>query len=292
MKKSLNERVFELLEKTNLNWTVDKKELVSVDGLKTDSFGIFRHDTNLHLGTVGERYEPYQNYELAETIVQAADGLEVNFNNGGFLKDGSKTFLQAELPSKTIGNSEVKRYITSLNSHDGSTSIGFGSSNTVVICQNTFYMAYKEINKFRHTITAQERVKAAMLDLRQAIGLDNKLMEKFQIMSSLPLKDTILSGVMKSCFKADLDTPTKDISTRKANQLTQVSKAIETEIKLEGNTLWGLFNGITRYTNHIASKPSNQLEYLMSGTGYDTNLVAFDTIMDWIEKNSNISVPV
>jgi hypothetical protein len=54
------------------------------------------------------------------------------------------------LPAEIIGRSEVKRWLTCLNSHDGSTSVGFGSSNTVVVCQNTFFRAlgYEEIMAF------------------------------------------------------------------------------------------------------------------------------------------------
>ena len=200
---STEEKVFEILEQTGLNWTVNQVPLISksenetLNGLSTGSSGIFRNDNGGWLGTVSERYTPYQNYQLAETIVLASNGIGLDVSRGGVLGNGKKVFLQTELTPEYIGKSGVKRFITALNSHNGTTSIGFGSSNTVVVCQNTFYKAYKEINKFRHTATASERIKLAMQDLRRAIELDEKLMKNFKIMSDTPVSDEIFANILK-----------------------------------------------------------------------------------------------
>jgi phage/plasmid-like protein (TIGR03299 family) len=290
--KTTFEKTFDLLNATGLNWTVNKEELVSRDGKSTESFGIFKNGTGQWLGTVGNQYQPFQNSDLAETIIVATEGAGLQTTRGGQLCDNRKVYLQAELPSQFIGNSNVLRWITALSSHDGSSSIGFGSSNTVVVCQNTFYKAYSGLQKFRHTDSAKERVKQAAQELRAALGLDQQLMESFKHMADIKLKDEIFAKVMKACFDVTPDQKQDDLSTRKINQLKAVSTSIETEIKLEGATLWGLFNGITRYTNHVAAKPDNKIDYLMTGGGYRTNLVAFDTIMKWISENTETPMPV
>ena len=282
-------KVFNILESTGLNWTVNKHPLhAEVDGQKipTEAYGMFRNDNNMFLGTMRERYTPFQNYQMAETIVAAADGLNLPVSNGGALQDGRKVFLQVELDSQTIGNSDIKRQITVLNSHDGSAAIGFGSSNTVVVCQNTFYKAYKEIQKFRHTVTADARIKLAIADLRTAIGLDVKLMENFMRMADIKADDAMAARILKAVFEIDADTKESDISTRKSNQLVQAANAIQTDVSIHGNDLWAVFNGITRYTNHVATKPENKTEYVMSGQGHKTNLIAYDEIMAWIEEHS------
>jgi hypothetical protein len=90
-----NEKVFELLDQTGLNWTVNKDELISKDGYKTESFGIFRNDSKLWLGTVGDRYTPLQNFEMAEILVNATEGIGLNISRGGMLYNGAKIYLQA-----------------------------------------------------------------------------------------------------------------------------------------------------------------------------------------------------
>lgn len=286
-----SEKVFEILEATGLNWTVNqiplisKSEDVKLNNLATNSSGIFRNDNGSWLGTVSEKYTPYQNHQLAETIVMASEGFGLDVSRGGTLGGGRKVYLQTELKTEFIGKSDVKRYITALNSHNGTSSIGFGSSNTVVVCQNTFYKAYRDINKFRHTASASDRIKLAMLDLRRAIELDEKLMKNFKIMSETPLNDEIFANILKKCFDADKNAKTSDTSTQKVKQLQAVNTAISTELDLEGATLWGLFNGVTRYTNHY-TKSKDKQEYVMVGGGYQTNLLAYEEIMAWIENNT------
>ena len=294
---STEEKVFEILEQTGLNWTVNQVPLISkseddkLNGLSTGSSGIFRNDNGGWLGTVSERYTPYQNHQLAETIVLASNGIGLDVSRGGVLGNGKKVFLQTELTPEYIGKSGVKRFITALNSHNGTTSIGFGSSNTVVICQNTFYKAYREINKFRHTATASERIKLAMQDLRRAIELDEKLMKNFKIMADTPVSDEIFANILKKCFDANPDAKRSEETPQKIKQLEMVNKAVSTELDLEGATLWGLFNGVTRYTNHY-TRSKNKEEYVMVGGGYQTNLVAYETIMAWIEENTALSKEV
>lgn len=294
-KQEISEKVFEILEQTGLNWTVNQVPLISqsedekLNGLKTDCTGIFRNDSGEWLGTVSEKYTPYQNFQLAETIIGASEGFGLDVSRGGVLSGGRKVYLQTELKTEFIGKSDVKRFITALNSHNGSSSIGFGSSNTVVVCSNTFYKAYKDINKFRHTASASDRIKLAMADLRRAIELDEKLMKNFKIMSDTPLRDEVFASILKKCFDADLDSKKGDVTPQKVKQLERINQAISTELDLEGATLWGLFNGVTRFTNHY-SNTKNKEEYIMTGGGYQTNLVAYETIMAWIDENTTKEV--
>lgn len=294
------EKVFNLLYENKLAWEVTKRDLVALPTedevhpmdnepmanlLYTESFGMFRNDTKKWLGTVGKIYEPYQNHEMASTILDAAEGLELDVTRGGELKNGALVYLQIGLTDETIGNSGLKRYITCLNSHNGSSSIGFGSTNTVVVCQNTFYKAYNGISRIRHTSNAKERVQHAMEEIKRSIGNDEALMTDFKRMADTKLEDEILQKVIAACFKADLDKDKP--STRKVNQLSTVANDIATDVKIHGNNLWALFNGITRYTNHHDSvKADKKEESIMSGSGYKKNLIAFDEIMDWIGERT------
>ena len=73
-------KVLELLEQTGLNWTVKQVPLISssedpkLNWLKTGCTGIFRNDNGDWLGTVSEKYTPYQNFQLAETVIGASEG--------------------------------------------------------------------------------------------------------------------------------------------------------------------------------------------------------------------------
>lgn len=294
--KTLAEKTFDLLEATGLNWEVKKVPLITTDGYDTGSYGVMKNNwtdaglvSNEWLGTVRKQYEPFQNWQLAETIIEAGEKLNLTEFRGGSLKENTKVFLQAQIDPTIIGRSEIKRYITALNSHDGSSSIGFGSTNTVVVCQNTFYKAYKEVSKFRHTITAESRVKEAVEQFKLSMVNDEMLMEDFKLMASKPLNDEVKESVIRLLFNVDKNTKQDDLGTRKLNKIVEFSKCINTSIEEQGNTIWALFNGVTRYTNHVAAPTdaNDKLTYLMDGAGYNTNQLGFDTIMDWIRKNSH-----
>ena len=217
---NLNEKTFDLLNATGLNWTVSKESLTTNDGKETESFGIFRSDNEKWLGTVGNRYTPMQNHELAETVIEASDGLGLNTKNGGMFQGGKKVFLQVELPQEKIGVGGVKRWITATNSNDGSTSIGFGSTSQVIKCSNTFHTAHRGLDKFRHTESASARVQMAMEDLRKAMSLDQGLMDNFKRMADTKLNENMIESVIRKMFKVNpMTTQHDDVSTRKLNQV-------------------------------------------------------------------------
>lgn len=287
-KEILAEKTFDLLEKTGLNWSVNKLPLFTEDKLPTESFGIFRNDNNEWLGTVGKRYVEMQNSTLAETIIKASEGVGLTTDRGGMLDGGRRIYLQAALPDEFIGKSNVRRLITALNSHDGSTSIAFGSSNTVVVCENTFYRAYGELQKFRHTISAEQRIDIVMKDLRITMELDEKLMTTFKRMADFEMKDEIVDRVIRKIFDVKADADTSNMSTRKKNQIEAFGLATRTSIAEQGNTVWALFNGVTRYANHMQGyKDANKrLDYLMAGTGYDIMNNSYTAILKWVEENT------
>jgi hypothetical protein len=111
-------------------------------------------------------------------------------------------------------------------------------------------------------------------------------------MSSLGIKDDALEAVMKNTFNIDLNQSQDKMHGKKFNKIQKVAQAIEIEKNLEGNTLWGLFNGITRYTNHMITYKGTAADNIMQGQGYNYNLKAFNTIVEWIEKNTTETVPV
>lgn len=288
--KDLGERTFALLEETGLNWTVKKETLISsVDAKKTDSFGLFRNDNGTHLGTVKKRYEVYQNYQLAEALIQATEEINMNVSRGGMLNGGAKVYLQAELPSVYIGKSDMKRMITGLNSHDGSRAIAFGSTDIVVVCHNTFHMAYGDLSKFRHTASAKEQIKIFIEGMRIALGLEEKKIETMRVMADVKINEEIFNRLMNRVFNVSPEKTMKEASQREKDKLMRVADSIETEIKLEGNSLWGLFNGITRYTNHVAPKEGKRDEYIMIGKGYETNLTAFKVIENYLREQKLIT---
>ena len=277
------EKVFATLQNTGTNWTVSKEPLTAtkitdngIIQLPTETFGIFRSDNNGWLGSVGNRYEAMQNHELADTIV----GIQDRFGGkirGGTIQDGKKIYYQLSLADQQVGTDTLKRFITCLNSHDGSSSIGFGSTNTVVSCSNMFHRAMRDLSKFRHTASASERLALAVTEFKNAMDADEALMDRFKRFTEVELDPTILERVMSNIFNVDMQAKQSKTSTRKINQIATFEQALTKETSEKGSTLWGLFNAVTYYTNHLEKGKADE-HHLMFGSGYKKNLKAFNII--------------
>jgi hypothetical protein len=268
--KTREEKAFEVLELTGLNWTVTKEQLQRQDGTPTESYGIFRNDNGIQLNTgVKEGYNVYQNFEMMHDMIDVI-GDSLHLNNikdvrGGYLQDGRKVFVSFPLESIGIGqnNDTLKRYITFLNSHDGSSSICLGSSNTVVSCSNTFFRVAKELNKVRHTASMNGKIHTLKMNLIDTIEQEKVLVEAMQSLVGKPFEsDDFVNMVNMTYNKESLDYEL--LSTRKKNQIQQLQHDIQHEISEKGSDMWGLWNGITLNQNHSVK---DGMRNIMTGQG-------------------------
>ena len=291
-----NEKIFDLLYNHGLAWTAEKLPLFAERDEKrfaTNDYGVFKTQNGEVLGQLGtckDRYEIFQNKEMAETIVEAANGLNLEVQKGGELQGGKKVFLQVALPQDSVGNSGIKRWLTAMNSHDGSSSIGFGTTNTVIVCTNTFHYAMKDVSKIRHTASYSQRVKDAIESIKMSIQGESLLMDNFKRMADTKVEDD--KFVIDLVSKILDVNPNEKASTRKANQVRKMAEDISTDINIHGDNLWAVFNGITRYTNHSQVKSEKAIENVMVGQGAKMNDLAFKEIMRQVNASLNTSVLV
>lgn len=293
---NLNNNTFDTLQRTGTNYTVNKLPLYAMnektfESMQTKSFGIFRNDSGKWLGTVGERYTTIQNKDLAEIIVRIQNefGGEIV---GGTFKDGAKVYYQNSLPDHVINEHNIKRYITCLNTHDGSGSVCFGASNTVVVCDNQFHYMAKELESFRHTSNAETRLKLAVENFKKQLDQEQYIIDTFDKMAEVKLNKNIVSTVIENMFKVKRDDDVKNISTRKQNQMIAFDNVCSKELAQKGASLWGLFNAVTHYTNHVqvANSKTERINNIMSGAGARLNRQTFTIIDQYMKQNKPVLV--
>jgi phage/plasmid-like protein (TIGR03299 family) len=299
---SREEIIFNVLENTGLNWSVLKESLTTKSGISIpDKMAAIRKDNGNYLGIVGDGYTHMQNSELVGIVFDAgkevfSTNLELkhpwnnaetlgSFGNmgGGSLKSGSRVFVQLELPTLYIGKSNINRFITATNGHDGSISLGFGTSSQVICCANTFAIANRDIAKIKHTTSMQQRIDEAVLSLRRVLEFEDKQMETFEIASNRSFTKSHIEDIVKAVFGKGLNTPKDDISSRMKNQMATLANDINKSIDEQGESLWALFNGVTRYTNH-STKNKDKDYNLMFGTEAAINERAYKTMLSWLNE--------
>lgn len=284
------QKTFDLLEASGLNWSVVKEPLVPQNSEffpETRSYGLFNNNTKKHIFTVGEQFTPLQNAEMVELMVEAAESLGLPYEamRAGSLANGKKIYVQIKVPDVMVARDTIKQQITSLNFH-GTGSVGFGTTNTVIICQNTFYMALRDADtKFRHSVNVKQNLENAIKGLLATLQTNETNVENFNRLANAEMKPLHLQQTIGQLFgvKVDIDAPleTAEISSRKKNQILSFADAFKLEIPRHGESLWGLFNAVTYYTNHILNDKKDDT-FLVDGGGAKINIKTYDSLMEWI----------
>ena len=289
-----------ILEETKLDWDVRKEDLIAISSfesnntlgvhLPTPNSGIYRNDNNVHLGTTSKAYTIYQNADLVECIYEASKAVNLKITGGGECYDGSRVFLDLQLEDVYVGNAKIKRSITCLNAHNGRGSVQFGATYTIcqiakggnVVKMNKFTKIFGDMEKFYHYTNVSTRVKKAISGLFESLSKEEKTIETMKQMTKVKVNEKLLHEIVLKCFRVDLNQQSGNVATRTLNNITAVSNVMNTQIKNEDGTLWGLFNGILATTAERTPKNQDTDEYVKAGRGNLVNMKAFDIIQKYL----------
>mgnify|MGYP003644444276 FL=1 len=121
----------------------------------------------------------------------------------------------------------------------------------------------------------------AIQNFQLATKNESQLMDVYERFANTPLtKNGLIEAVVEGIFNLPEDEQL--ISTQKKNKVLEFKKeALDREISQKGSTLWGLFNSVTYYTNHV--EKDRDINHLMSGGGYHKNQKAFEIISNAIK---------
>ena len=262
---SKGQTIVDLLEQHDLFWNVKKTPLITPEGDETGFYGTQREDTKEVFATVKDGYQVLQNWELAEMISEAAGRFDMNVSRGGHFKGGARVYLQIET-GNLIGigdnNDTVKKYLTAINSHDGSSSIAFGMTNVTVSCDNVFHKVARTagMDKIRHSVSMRENIEIMMRQFELIKEQEKSLYEKFRRMASVGMTSNDTIKVVQAVTGVDMRTKATEASdlysTYQMKNTEQLMARINQETAQKGDTLWGLFSGVTSYTNRDMRKPN------------------------------------
>jgi phage/plasmid-like protein (TIGR03299 family) len=273
------ERVAELLDQFGLRWTVSKQPLFLEGGVETPYLAVVRDDNQQVFQTCKDSYNTYQNSELAELLIRIADKGGYKIHNGGQFKGGGKVYVQLESGNtiKGIGlnKTQVVGYITGINSHDGTTSLKWGSSNITICCKNTFVAAMRQLtNTARHTNNLYNKVDTYLREIGFAIEQEKSIFDKFIKLSDTKVHQKHIVKVVKEITGVDItmgeDEAKQKFSGYSLNRTDELLECISTEMNQKGQSLWGLFSGVTNYTTHkipVPNRDNARLESKYVGTG-------------------------
>jgi phage/plasmid-like protein (TIGR03299 family) len=277
-----------MLDRFGLRWSVSKQPLLLQDGTITKFSAIVRDDNKDVFTTCKDGYVPYQNSELAELLLRISEKTGYEIHSGGEFNGGGKVYLQLNTKNEINGigknKTSVKGFVTGINGHDGTTSLKWGAVNFTICCSNTFASAKGKLqNTARHTASIHDRVESSIREIEGVTLAEKTIFEQFIKLSQVQVTKDNIASIVKAVTKVDINT-TKDkaeeiYGSYAVNRSSELISSIAREIEQKGETLWGLFSGVTHYTSHVmpVQKRDNarlESKYIGNGASIDNDSFA------------------
>lgn len=279
----MDNQVKEILKAHGLDFRIDKRALFGINDegsqLITPYFGLFNTKSGECINTCKAGYHVSQNEDIVDMVLQGTSkfGSKLNVTKAGSINGGRRVYLQLEISGKgKVGDDTVTQYVTIIDSNDGSTSLSVGIGDINMHCENQFFKFYKAGEaKFRHTATLEQKI-ASIPDLIEiALGKSMEQIKVYNKFVSTPLTKALAAKVIKEVLQFEA----VDMTGRQQIIHDNLLNAIKIEKEYCGDNLWGLFNGVTRFTTHHQSAPkrtNGREESLINGTAYRKAMDAYN----------------
>jgi len=282
----------EMLDLAHLSgWDVHLEEIVTPYPYFRTEFWVVRtnpfYKTKEILGSVGERYNEYQNEELfafGDNIVHGGGRWET----AGSIKNGTQVFasMALEYDQALQNGDEISSYLLLNTGHDGSMSVMASVTPVRVVCANTLNIGIAQAKskfKIRHTQSMNGRVEQA----RQALSMSERYMDAFAKEANAMIEAEVTRQKFYDIVEAIYPKPEKDVKgaltkwTKKVDLLTEIYDSVTVENSY--GTAWGAFNALTERIDWFRSPRKGNAEGVLLGSSGMDDVVT-------TEKNKILSV--
>lgn len=276
----------EILSAHGLDFTIEKAPMVAIDKqgnqVASPYFGLINSKSNEVINTVKEGYTVSQNHEIVEMVLRGMErfGDKLTVSKAGSLNGGRKVYMQLAIEGMSkVADDIIKRYVTIIDSNDGSTSLSIGIGDLTMSCQNQFAKFYKSGDaKFRHTATLEQKLRTIPMLIETALNVSLRQVDIYRQFVSTPVSQRLAHEMVKYVLGYDREITSMEVlsdkSTRAINTMDKLYAHIEKEMAQKGQNVWGLHSGITSFTTHEMSTPkrdNGRIESTLIGNAYNMN---------------------
>lgn len=256
-----------------------------------DNFATVRRDNDFVLGSkLGKRYQVVQNKELFSFFDPIVERDEAIYHTGGILNGGKRVWLLAKLPEYIkVGGEFIDQYVLLCSSHNGTIPTIAKFTPVRVVCNNTLTVALSGAEQrvsVRHTTNAIDNLKNAHKILGIVNTLSQQLEEIFNKMTDIKVTDETLAEYISNVFPTQKEQKRATKTTNIRNKVLELVYASPgAELESAKGTLWGAYNAITYYADHVNLKKDDDDKRVYSvwfGTSSDLKNRAFDEAIKFL----------
>lgn len=274
-------KVHEALEAKELNFTAKMAEtfaLVNGVYVPTGKFTPVRDDKTgedaiIKGNAFSDHYVPIQNEEAFSVLGEMADLAEVEFKNVGSWGNGAGIFAQVSLGDITgIGSKgdSVGKYVSLVNSHDGTRSLQLLVTPYRFFCQNQISKAVGEAKRnnrlisIHHNIYGRDRLGelASALKYADEVFTESEVLYK-RLADRVVTMDEVREVMYRCMMEQDAGLKEKKFESRTTQFIERFNDADNGE--LEKMTGWNLYNAVQGAFQHGVKKTSTYDRSLILG---------------------------
>lgn len=242
--------------KKNFGWEVETKPVsfLNDDGnLVTDENYkmVIRNDDQSVLSVMKKGYYPMsiENFEESAYRMQEISGFPLL----GFQEfmDGRITLaiLKNNQESLSIGDFPIDDYLVMGSSFNGDKPFFVGTSTILIRCQNAF-SKINSMESIRHTKNSPQRREVLFGYLKDYFENRKLLYSNMTNMLSVKVDEATKLNFVNKVLQIPTLTSGKELHSRTRNRIEELVQCIDSEMNDVGQNVFGLFQGVTKYTTH------------------------------------------
>ena len=245
--------------------------------------------------TFTKAYHPIQNSDAFKVIADIASVTDIEFKNVGCWGNGAGVYAQIALGDDMVvggGDDRVGRYLSVVNSHDGTRGCTILITPFRFYCQNQIAAALSladrdNLFRVRHNSLAEGRLRILGESLKIAEGVFVKTAEVYNRLADKIIDmDFVREGIARSLpFKGEEETP-EEPTTHFENMLTGMINRFNSADhgNVERMTAWNLYNAIQGTFQHDSRNTANKNFSVLCGGIAGKSQTALNNILEMVDR--------
>lgn len=250
----------QMMQKANLDWTVEKQDLFLANGTKLpEKQALVRTSDNTILDTVGSEWNPVQNSEAFDFFTDYVMAGDMEMHTAGSLFQGKRIWALAKVKESfdILGGDQVDSYLLFSNPHKYGAAVDVRFTPIRVVCNNTLSMSLSADSK--NAVKSGHRTQFNAEDVKEQLGIaSNKFAQYKEVAQFLASKKFSVESMLE--FYSSVFPHASRTKVSSVEELSRPAKGcyevLETQPGAEygAGSFWSLINSVTYYTDHQAGR--------------------------------------
>lgn len=269
----------------------DRAKVAPVDGWEIPEGKEVYTQEGIWLGSVGNQYESLQPQAFFDSVVDNVrdSGMELDLSKLTYKSRLNNKIIEFRLPTKIISfknavgkQDETQMFLNFETGFAGKAKTEVGLYSKRFICSNGMRIINADIDlKVKHTINMNVKALTFAKELIKTASTVEATSQVWSEMNNVQVNAATLEQFVRNMAKVKKGELYSDLSTRKKNIYDTIQESVAIEFGRTGSTVWGLLNGATFYSNHMAAGSGDE-EYILSKTGAKDITLAQELVLELI----------